>query len=376
MKNFIATIAKSSSLRNTKILVICPKEHLEEFASLQLRNGDRIIERTALYKPLNKVLGKFASFLKRDIQLDLLFLRLKYPNSQFYPVNGYPIIGLGKRQIFWIPDLQHKMLPENFTKHQCDRLETIYSTMGNYPYPLIMSSRDSIQTYRNCYPNSKCKTICIPFASEISKYIESQNLADEIKILEKFKLAEGEKIKKYFYIANQFWKHKNHAVAFSGFFEYCSESSNNDYLLVCSGATSDVRSPEYYPRLLQQIDDSPFRSRILILGQISRREQITILKNCSTLIQPSNFEGWGTSVQEAKLFGKNIVLSDIPVHHEQGEISGLYFNPRCPKELGSLMSKIQHAPCRSFDREETIAEFNRQCSLYSTEAGRVFDLIP
>ena len=36
-------------------------------------------------------------------------------------------------------------------------------------------------------------------------------------------------------------------------------------------------------------------------------------------INPSKHEGWSTSVEEAKVFSTPMILSNIPIHREQGE---------------------------------------------------------
>ncbi len=41
---------------------------------------------------------------------------------------------------------------------------------------------------------------------------------------------------------------------------------------------------------------------------------------CSTaLINPSQFEGWSTTVEEAKSLGVKMLLSDLEVHKEQAK---------------------------------------------------------
>jgi glycosyltransferase involved in cell wall biosynthesis len=69
------------------------------------------------------------------------------------------------------------------------------------------------------------------------------------------------------------------------------------------------------------------------------------------LINPSHFEGWSTSVEEAKSMGKQIVLSDIPVHREQAPERGLFF----PSDDQHALANMMIAAREGFDRDRDAA---------------------
>ena len=50
-----------------------------------------------------------------------------------------------------------------------------------------------------------------------------------------------------------------------------------------------------------------------------------LLRTSMALINPSRFEGWSTTVEEAKSFGVPMILSDIDVHREQTGGTARYF---------------------------------------------------
>jgi glycosyltransferase involved in cell wall biosynthesis len=50
-----------------------------------------------------------------------------------------------------------------------------------------------------------------------------------------------------------------------------------------------------------------------------------LLRASLALINPSRFEGWSTTVEEAKSFGVPLILSDIDVHREQTGGTARYF---------------------------------------------------
>jgi glycosyltransferase involved in cell wall biosynthesis len=57
------------------------------------------------------------------------------------------------------------------------------------------------------------------------------------------------------------------------------------------------------------------------------------------LINPSLFEGWSTTVEEAKSLGKRIILSNIRVHLEQNPPGGLFFDPNDPNDLSIRLAE-------------------------------------
>ena len=60
---------------------------------------------------------------------------------------------------------------------------------------------------------------------------------------------------------------------------------------------------------------------------IPYEDVLFMMRNCVAVINPSRFEGWSSTVEEAKSIGKRVLLSDIPVHREQNPNHALYFGP-------------------------------------------------
>ena len=61
------------------------------------------------------------------------------------------------------------------------------------------------------------------------------------------------------------------------------------------------------------------------------------------LINPSRFEGWSTTVEEAKSFGVPMILSDIDVHREQTGGVARYFGTDDPEALANHLSDVSQA---------------------------------
>ena len=72
----------------------------------------------------------------------------------------------------------------------------------------------------------------------------------------------------------------------------------------------------------------------------------------SALINPSLFEGWSTTVEEARSAGVPMILSDIPVHREQAGENAIYFDPSSPEALAKTL--ISFSPLGANERKMQI----------------------
>lgn len=77
---------------------------------------------------------------------------------------------------------------------------------------------------------------------------------------------------------------------------------------------------------------------MLFLGLIPYQDVAALMQGAVAMINPSLFEGWSTTVEEAKSLGKRIILSNIPVHMEQNPERGLFFEPHNPEALADAIS--------------------------------------
>ena len=74
-----------------------------------------------------------------------------------------------------------------------------------------------------------------------------------------------------------------------------------------------------------------------MLGKVSFGELVDLLRCSAVLIQPSRFEGWSTSVQDAKALGRPLICSDLPVHREQAPGALGFFGCDDPAALASVL---------------------------------------
>ena len=270
------------------------------------------------------------------------------------------------RGIFWIPDFQHRTLPEFFSPEELERKKQTDTAMVMRSNPMVLSSNDSKHDLEKFYPEHKCPVEVVHFVSYIEPEIRAITPDMEQSVAEKFGLK-----KNYIYLPNQFWQHKNHIVAVRAIELIKSRGLLPDYDFVFTGNLEDYRNPAYIDQLKAVMEAENVRDCIKLLGFVERREQLCIMKNAKFLVQPSLCEGWGTVLEDAKVLDKTVLLSDIPVHREQKNEKCRLFDPHNPKELADLIVETA-ALDFSESVEHGIMGMYREAAEYSKSLERVF----
>lgn len=270
-----------------------------------------------------------------------------------------------KKGIFWIPDFQHRTMPEFFPAEELERKKSNDLTMAMSSNPMVLSSFDSKNDLDRFYPEHKCPVEVVHFVSYIEPEIRAITPELEQQVRDKFGLT-----KKYIYLPNQFWQHKNHIVAVKAIELLKERSRMEDYEFVFTGNLEDYRNPDYIRRLKEIMEAPEVRDSIKLLGFVERREQLAIMKNAAFIVQPSLCEGWGTVLEDAKVLDKVVLLSDIPVHREQKNEKCFLFDPHQPGELAELIDQTSRLSLEE-NVEEGIARMYREALEYSKALERV-----
>lgn len=232
--------------------------------------------------------------------------------------------------IAWIADFQHLHLPEMFSEDEIKKRNFEFKKLAEDNKIVILSSHDALEDFKKFIPECANKGRVLHFVSipNIDIYEKTDKVKE--KIIKKFNLPE-----KYFYVPNQFWKHKNHKVIFEAI--EILKKEGIDIKVVFTGSTKDFRNSGFFEELIGLAEEKNINENILLLGLVDLIEVHYLMRNCISIINPSLFEGWASTVEEAKSIGKNIILSDIGVHREQNPPEGLYFDPHNAEELAAIL---------------------------------------
>jgi glycosyltransferase involved in cell wall biosynthesis len=248
--------------------------------------------------------------------------------------------------ISWIPDFQYLHLPQYFPKkyltNRSENLRKIYHSSDG----VIVSSEDAYKDLSAVLrtPNLENAHV-LPFVAQIKK----NGSTSPTDLLAQYKLPE-----KYFFLPNQFWAHKNHAIAFQAV--AALKASKVDVKLVCSGWMFDPTNNKSSSDLIDYVKSQGLQEDIFLLGKIPYSHVIELMRSCVAVINPSLFEGWSTSVEEAKSLGKPLIASNISVHLEQNHPAAMYFDPKSVDELIAHMGKAWQFPHGISETAEEIAE--------------------
>lgn len=227
----------------------------------------------------------------------------------------------------WIPDFQHRRLPDLFPRKELLKREQFYKNIVTNAPIIILSSRTAQDDLCQYYPEAFLRSRVMNFASFIEPDVYTGNPDD---IQQKYGLA-----KRFFIVCNQFWKHKNHVLVIEALGLLRAEGIKPQ--VVFTGSLTDHRDPHHLSRLNTRILELDIADQIRILGFIPRFEQLQLMRKCIGVIQPSIFEGWSTVVEDARALGKFVLLSDLDVHREQDLPNSVLFDPKDPLRLSTLI---------------------------------------
>lgn len=232
----------------------------------------------------------------------------------------------GIHNIGWIPDFQHKYLPDFFTREEIQARERSFALLAEKMDTVILSSQTAREDFIKYYPQYAKKARVLRFVPAID--FSARGKRDEVK--EKYALPE-----KFFFLPNQYWVHKNHKIVLEAL--RILKQQGKSVRVVSTGNTKDYRNPNHFAALQEWIREYDLGAMYIILGMVPYADVQSLAEAAWAYINPSFFEGWSTTVEEAKYRGKAILLSDLPVHREQAPQKGVYFDPTDPDELADKM---------------------------------------
>jgi glycosyltransferase involved in cell wall biosynthesis len=243
----------------------------------------------------------------------------------FYPVvsNREIVWDYPSNWAAWIPDFQHKYLPDFFPKLEIYRRDKLFKRMASHANYIVFSSQNALNDFKIFYPDASAKPLVLKFHTTIERSWLDINPET---IRKKYNLPE-----KFFLVSNQFWKHKNHKIIIEAL--HILKKDSIKPTVVCTGELNDNRNPGLTEELLYLIKRDKLESQFCLLGLIPRFDQIQLMRCSLAVIQPSLFEGWSTVVEDARALNKDIILSDIPVHVEQNHPKSIFFSKNSPSEL-------------------------------------------
>lgn len=266
--------------------------------------------------------------------------------------------------VAWIPDFQHRRLPQLFTRSGRLRRSTGFRAQILSGRTIMLSSADAEADCLRHFPRARGKTRVVRFAvrppAPLSWAAARERIA-ELDLPTRFAL-----------LPNQFWIHKNHGLAIEAMARL--RAAGGRLVLAMTGHGADPRAPDHLDRLRALVAAKGLEEQVRFLGLVPYAQLEALMRSAVALINPSRFEGWSTSVEEARAIGLPLVVSDIAVHREQAGEDALYFDP---DDAGALcrhllsFEQVDEAALAR-DRPEMLALAAARHERFGHELARVF----
>lgn len=235
----------------------------------------------------------------------------------------------GIKSVNWIPDFQHMHLPNMFSQKELDFRDKDFKRLILKSDAIVLSSYDALNDFNNFAIEYKDKAKVLQFVSQPDKKYFELTKDNKVALLNKYNL-----VNEFYYMPNQFWKHKNHMMVFEAVKQLVEENKN--ICLVCTGHLKDYRNIEHINGILNFIEINKLENNIKLLGLVDYEDVFALIKFSKAVINPSLFEGWSSTVEECKSVGKNMILSDLNVHKEQYQ-EALFFERNSVDSLKNIL---------------------------------------
>ncbi len=305
-KNLFFAISVLDNPKIIPIIFICDSADnelikvLEQYA-LIVRHP--ILVRGNIFWLFRKVIEKI---IKKDILLE--WLLRKYEISV---LSHSAITTVGScLTVNWIPDFQHLHLNDMFSYDEIAERNRAFMRLAKKSDIILLSSNDAYKDFKEFAPLFENKGKVLQFVSQPPGFYKDLNSSDEKKIRAKYGL-EGD----FYYLPNQYWKHKNHLLVLKAV--KLLQKKGFSVNIICTGYTVDYRDGNHFSDLKRFIEHNELGDRVKLFGLVDLYDVYCLITFSKAVINPSLFEGWSSTVEECKSVGKGMILSDINVHKEQ-----------------------------------------------------------
>lgn len=299
------------------------EEYLRLFSNIIVVKTD-VLKRKSIWWFLDKIIGKITGYY--------FFTEILFRNNRINVVSHSNFVSLNKKikSINWIPDFQYVHYPELWSKEQLAATKKLHAFLINGSDKVVVSSKDAFYDIENNYPSCIDKVEVLNFVSQPIFKLKSL----DIKTL-RSKINAYVNDEPYFYLPNQFWKHKNHVVVFKACKILLDRGYN--FQLITTGFMKDYRNNDHMNMLREYVKENRLENNIQFLGLVPYEHVLALNLFSLAVINPSFFEGWSSTVEEARTIGSSIILSNINVHKEQNPPKAYYFDPNDEISLAGKM---------------------------------------
>jgi glycosyltransferase involved in cell wall biosynthesis len=325
--NLLKALASHQKDEITSVLFV-PAEREPDFEAFAALSGVEVVSSELLNANHRKTQLLQAILLGRVTALTRLFaehrIDLVFEAARFF---GWR---LGIPAIAWIPDFQHKALPRLFSKVAWWKREIGFRAQIMSGRTIMLSSDDARHACERHYPMTRGRTHTVHFAVSAKT---TPDFPTTRAIADSYGLPPN-----YIFMPNQFWRHKNHMLVIEAL--SILRERGVDVVVAASGKQYDPRAPGYFPVFERMLKERCLETSLRLLGLIPYDHLNALMRCCQAMLNPSLFEGWSTTVEEARALATPMLLSDLDVHHEQMGSDARYFRRDSAEALAELLQAV------------------------------------
>lgn len=323
--NLLTALGQHQKEHLTPVLFVSKACNADDVSAFSAISGLELVRTPILDTSWRAVSLMQAMLWGRDTALQRLFrthrIDVVFESAQFF---GWR---LGMPAIAWIPDFQHKVLPHLFSRSAWWKREIGFRAQVLGGRTIMLSSDDARHACEHYYPSTRGQTRTVHFSVPPSPeilYAEARALADSYALPEHF-----------FFMPNQFWRHKNHGLVLDAL--TILRQRGKQVVVAASGKQADPRAPGYFTTFRQRLEQEGLQDMFRLLGMIPYPHLASLMRASTALLNPSLFEGWSTTVEEARSMGTPMLLSDLDVHREQMGEDACYFDRHSAQSLADAL---------------------------------------
>ena len=231
-----------------------------------------------------------------------------------------------KNGLFFIPDIGHHELKENFNAIIRFRRYIQIRMILTFSKYVLVNSNYIKQSIEKLYKSIKSEVVVAPFYGFIPLFEKDYISKDFKNVYTK---------SQYFIVCNQFWIHKNHLTAIKAI-KLLNERNGTDIKIICTGFKIDYRGNDHVEQITNYIRENEIENQVIFTDYLERKELLNLINNSIALIQPSLYEGGpgGFASADAVSLNKKVIISDIEINNEiSNDIRFIFFESNNEDDL-------------------------------------------
>jgi glycosyltransferase involved in cell wall biosynthesis len=234
---------------------------------------------------------------------------------------------LRTRILSWLPDFQHRECPMFFSAEERARRDRRFLGVAERADRVILMSDSVRAAFAVFAPQYARKSRTIRVAATLPPSTEHAPL-----VRERYRLPE-----RFLLFPAQLWQHKGHDTLLAALADLRRDGLFP--FIVLTGPLHDSRNPRYADALFRTLSETGLRDQVAVLGVIPRDHLVALLRQSAGVMNPSRYEGFALSVDEAAAAGKRVIASDIPAHREHRDAEIMFFPPGDASALAGSLRK-------------------------------------